>query len=90
MKIQLIKIHLRRACNHKGADNGHSRTDHPDIRPGKQEYLVRYAGRFYAGTFEVQWYGLNFNGIYDAGAQFDAPGTNASRWQDVWEIRKEE
>ena len=60
-------------------------TNHPDISLRKN-YLIKYDGRFYAGKFGREWYGLNFNGVYDAGAQFDKPGTNASSWQGVWEI----
>ena len=47
-------------------------------------YLVLYDGRFYVGEFENQWYGLNFRGIYDAGAQYDPPGENSSSWQKIW------
>jgi len=88
MKIRLVKIDLCKSCHFKGSDEDGNRSDHPDIRPGRGNYLVRYDGRFYAGKFSMQWYGLNFEGIYDSGAQFDAPGTNASSWQDVWEIQK--
>ena len=47
-------------------------------------YLVLYNGQFHVGTFEKQWYGLNFNGIYWAGAQYDPPGENYSGWQKIW------
>ena len=40
--------------------------------------------RFHVGKFEKEWYGLNFDGIYDAGDQYDPPGTNSSGWQRVW------
>lgn len=49
-------------------------------------YLVLHRGRFHCGTFSTQWYGLNFNGIYPAGCQYDPPGTNASDWQKIWRI----
>jgi hypothetical protein len=49
-------------------------------------YLILYSGRFYSGTFNMQWYGLNFRGIYDAGAQYDPPGKNFSSWQRIWLI----
>jgi hypothetical protein len=29
-------------------------------------YLIRYNGRWYAGTVGRQWYGWNFNTVYDA------------------------
>ncbi len=47
-------------------------------------YLVLYNGRFHIGKFDTQWYGLNFCGIYDAGAQYDPPGENYSSWQKIW------
>ena len=47
-------------------------------------YLVMYDGRFHVGQFDMQWYGLNFRGIYDAGAQYDPPGTNGASWQRIW------
>lgn len=59
--------------------------------PGINEedtYLVLWDGDFHAGTFSRQWYGWNFNGVYDAGLQFDAPGTNRSHWEMVWRIVK--
>lgn len=49
-------------------------------------YLVLYDGRFHVGRFGMQWYGLNFQGIYDAGAQYDPPGANYSSWQRVWRL----
>lgn len=54
--------------------------EHPDIKSTKQ-YLVKYDGSFYAGTFSRQWYGWNFNGIYGAGAQLDYDD-----WQEIYEI----
>jgi hypothetical protein len=59
----------------------------PGIKPRKH-YLCLIDGQFFAGEFDRQWYGLNFCGWRDVGLQFDAPGTNASRWQAVWEIVK--
>ncbi len=47
-------------------------------------YLVLYGGQFHVGTFDMVWYGLNFRGIYDAGAQYDPPGENSSSWQKIW------
>jgi hypothetical protein len=82
-KIRLKPIDLDKSCVRKGGCGG--RTDHPDIDLRKQ-YLIKYDGRFYAGDFSMQWYGLNFNGVYDAGLQYDAPGTNSSSWEAIWEI----
>lgn len=53
-------------------------------------YLVMYSGRFYAGEFDMQWYGLNFREIYDAGAQYDPPGENSSDWQRIWRVENAE
>lgn len=60
---------------------------HPDIRPGRTQYLVLIDGRYYAGTFSEQWYGLNFCPAWGANShQYDKPGTNYSGWEAVWEI----
>jgi len=60
---------------------------HPDIKAGRIFYLVKWDGRYYAGRFSEQWYGLNFQGwVNPAGLQYDAPGANHSLWQEVWEI----
>lgn len=60
----------------------------PGIETGyKAQYLIRWKGRYYLGTFSRQWYGLSFNGVFDAGLQFDAPGENKSDWQAIWRIR---
>lgn len=77
MKIELIKLDMSKA----------KECEHPDISKNK-EYLILYDGRFYAGTFSRQWYGWNFNGVYNAGVQFDAPGYNCSDWEQIWEIRR--
>ena len=47
-------------------------------------YLVLYDGQFHVGQFDLQWYGLNFCGIYGAGAQYDPPGENGASWQKIW------
>jgi len=61
--------------------------EHPSIKRGKT-YLCLIGGAFYAGCFSRQWYGWNFDAIYSTGLQFDQPGTNRSRWEMIWEIRK--
>jgi hypothetical protein len=53
-------------------------------------YLVLYRGAFHIGKFSEQWYGLNFRGIYQAGAQYDPPGENYSNWQRIWRITNAE
>ncbi len=35
--------------------------DHPDIKTGRTQYLVRHRGRWHIGTFGREWYGLHFN-----------------------------
>lgn len=81
-KLKLKPIDLSKSCKKK---DGHGLQDHPDISTKKQ-YLIKWDGRYYAGGFSMEWYGLNFEGIYDAGLQYDAPGTNCSHWQAIWEI----
>jgi len=61
-------------------------TDHPDIKTDGTMYFIKWDGRYFTGTFHMQWYGLNFSGVYDAGVQFDAPGFNSSKWEAIWEI----
>jgi len=70
MSISLKKINLskRNGC------------EHPDIKENKS-YLVKFDGNFHAGKFYRVWYGWNFSGIYDAGAQLDYDG-----WQEIYEI----
>ncbi len=60
--------------------------NHTDIKADGTKYFVKHNGRYYYGSFNNPWYGLNFIGIYDAGAQYDTPGTNHSLWEAVWEI----
>ncbi len=60
--------------------------EHPDIKM-KQEYLCLIDNRFYCGTFSRVWYGLVFNGwIASIPYQFDAPGWNSSKWQQIWRM----
>lgn len=62
---------------------------HPDIVVGK-EYLVRIDKRWFLGTFTKQWYGLHFGPwINMVGIQFDAPGSNRSKWEAVCEFDAE-
>lgn len=84
-KIRLKKIDLSKCAHKKDGACTNDLTIHPDISL-KKNYLVLWDGIYAAGTFNMQWYGLNFNGIFDAGLQFDAPGTNSSAWEAVWEI----
>lgn len=70
--------------------NKSDKHEHPDIRTDGTRYLVKYNDRWHIGTFSRQWYGLNFNGIYMAGCQFDEPEWNSSEWQEVIEFDPEE
>lgn len=54
--------------------------EHPDIRP-QQLYMAKFDGQWAVGYFGRQWYGWNFQGFYDAGAQLDYP-----EWQGLWEF----
>jgi len=64
--------------------------EHPDIKIGKDSpfYLCKIRGRFYAGRFGRQWFGLNFHGFTSVcgSIQYDKPGTNRSGWEGIWEI----
>lgn len=52
----------------------------PGIKEGVP-YLCLIDGEYYAGTFSREWYGLNFDGVYDTGYQLDYEG-----WERVWRI----
>lgn len=52
----------------------------------KKHYMIAYVGaydvlRYYSGQFEKQWYGWNFDGVYEAGVQLNDPDILA-----LWEI----
>lgn len=49
----------------------------------RKQYLIKYEGRFYAGKFERQHYGWNFDGVYDAGVQLNYEGLT-----HIWEIKQ--
>ena len=76
VQLSLVEIDLSR-----GKENFH-----PDIILDDQLYLAKCAGRFETGYFYKVWYGYNFSGFYDAGLQFDTPGSNGSNWEQLWEI----
>ena len=70
MAISLKKIDLSKRVE----------CEHPDIKSDKF-YLVKFDGKFYAGKFYRVWYGWNFSGIYDAGAQLNYDG-----FKEIYEI----
>lgn len=49
--------------------NGTNKNAH--IRKGKL-YLVVSNSELYLGRFNKEWYGWNFEGVYDAGEQLDS------------------
>lgn len=55
--------------------------NHPDIIIG-EKYICKINNCWYMGTFDKQWYGLNFNGWLNH-LQYDKPHTNASKWQRI-------
>ena len=79
MKIQLRALDMSKSKEHT----------HPDLN-GRSQYLCLIGTQFFAGTFTKVWFGWSFNGWTPnpVGLQFDAPGTNASEWKQIWEIRK--
>lgn len=73
---QIVEIDLTRGNQH----------EHPDLNDW-DDFLALHDGKLLVGSFSRQWYGWNFNcGTYDAGLQFDTPGSNHSRWQRLWRI----
>lgn len=62
--------------------------EHPDIQKGKK-YLCLIGNEYFAGRFSRVWFGWTFRGWYNPHLQFDAPGFNSSRWQQIWEIKEE-
>lgn len=78
-----------RAPQLNAVDLGRARaSDHPDIREG-QQYLALIDSEYVTGEFVREHYGWSFDGgMWPAGLQFDAPGTNASPWQALWEIHR--
>lgn len=84
---ELIPVDLRKCFSGKRSPDTGSCHDHPDISSRKQ-YLAKIGGQFFAGKFSRVWFGWSFDGW--VGGQFlqlDKPGTNASHWQGLWEIR---
>lgn len=73
MKPKLITLDLTK-CTHK--ESGYS--DHPDIKENTP-YLAKIGGQFFAGDFNG-WIG-------HSGLQLDKPGTNASEWEGLWELK---
>ena len=75
--MKLKEIDLSKLCLE---EEEHS---HPDIRTDGTYYLVRFGREYYVDTFSKQWYGIIFDGKYDAGCQM-----NYSEWNDaeLWEI----
>jgi len=64
--------------------------NHPDIVFDKF-YLAKIRDCWSCGKFSKQHYGLNFGNGFGAsrGQQFDAPGYNCSKWQELYEILDE-
>jgi len=54
--------------------------EHPDISL-EWYYLAKIHGRWYAGRFSRQHYGLNFQAVYGAGYQLSWDG-----WEQLYEI----
>lgn len=85
MKIpNLVPIDLSKADRHT----------HPDIKPERAWYLVRWRGGYYVGVFERSYddedlvffpNGANGGDLEDI--YFSEPGWNQSRWEAVWEMQ---
>lgn len=72
-----VRVNLRRGKGH----------DHPDIKSG-QHYLARIWGVWWFGTFSREWFGWAFNCGFGASGsiQFDAPGSNGSKWTALYKV----
>ena len=82
-----IAIDLSKSVHKKGSGTTSSKTTHPDISTNKN-YLVKVYNKLMIGTFAIQWYGLSFHPIWACSSiQYDAPGTNSSGWEAIWEIQ---
>lgn len=57
-KIDIKENRQRQDCKHSGIS-------------ARKWYLVISNGQPYLGKFTKEWYGWNFDGIYDAGEQLD-------------------
>jgi len=75
-KPKLVPLDLRKGEGH----------EHPDIKTDGTQYLCEIGKGWYAGGFNRQWYGLNFDGWAWNSLQYDKPGTNASNWKQVFEM----
>lgn len=70
--VKEIDLSLRKGC------------DHPQIfADHTKQYLAKINGRWVIGTFNRQWYGLNFSREYDitCGHQLDSKD-----WEKLFEI----
>lgn len=83
MSIRLQRVDMTRARQLPGSEYGWTC---PGIVVGER-YLVLYDGAFYVGCFSGQWFGLNFDGVYDSGVEFEPPGEGHSEFQGVWRIK---
>jgi hypothetical protein len=62
--------------------------EHPEIEVGNEHtYLCLIDDRYYAGSFSRVSFGLTFHGGgLGNSMQFDAPGSNSSKWQMIWKL----
>lgn len=81
MQITLEKIDLSNAKKHECEEINDT-----------DDFLALISGEFHVGKFSRQWYGWNFNGWRwnpGVGLQFDAPGSNCSKWEGLWKLKKD-
>ena len=80
--VKLIPIDLMK---HSGRNEG---DDDPPDRTfiAGRTYLILEANRFHTATADRTWFGWSFYVGYHL--QYDKPGTNHSRWQGAWELKK--
>lgn len=68
-RLEKINLGKRKDCNH------------PNINT-RTSYLAKINGRWYAGKFTREWYGLNFDSVYDSGLQLNDPD-----WEELYRIK---
>lgn len=75
---KLIEIDLTKGDKH----------EHPDFDENGY-YLVKFSDRWYFGQPQRVWFGWHFACGFGVcgGFQFDAPGSNHSSWEKMYEIK---
>lgn len=65
-----------------------TKSSHPDFR-ADQLYLYKVGGLWCCGRPHRQWFGWPFSGWIGGTIQWDAPGSNSSSWEYIFELHYE-